>query len=227
MLLAIDSASSCLSLALYDGAALLGEMTLRAGRRQGALAAPLIEQLLQGAGVETSALTALAVAIGPGSYTGARIGVALAKGMAAAADLPLVPVTTLEIVAAACQPSADARPLLATVAAGRGRVIWAEYRWRDGGWQEARPPALSDWGGLLRECPRPALLSGEIPADALSQAGGADIQILPAAQRLRRAGFLAEIAWMRLRQNEEAGAFAAERVMPLYMQTAGGKPAAR
>ena len=83
MLLAIDTATQILSLALHDGDTLIGESTLRAGRQHSALLAPLIERTLAQTGVGRNDLAALAVAVGPGSYTGVRIGVALAKGMAA------------------------------------------------------------------------------------------------------------------------------------------------
>ena len=119
MLLAIDTATQVLSLALHDGAALRAEWSLAAGRRQGVRLAPMIEQLLQQTGLQAADLTALAVAVGPGSYTGLRIGVALAKGLAAVDDLPLVPLTTLEIVLEAHAP---ARHLAAAHRHGAGRA---------------------------------------------------------------------------------------------------------
>ena len=107
MLLAIDTATQALSIALHDGAALAAEHTLKADRRHSALLAPLIKQMMAQCDVTSGDLSALAVSVGPGSYTGTRIGVAMAKGMAAAAELPLVPVTTLETVLAAQAPPSD------------------------------------------------------------------------------------------------------------------------
>ncbi len=226
MLLAIDTATDCLSLVLHDGEALLAEVTLRARRRHSALLAPLIQQLMAQAQVDMADLTALAVAVGPGSYTGARIGVALAKGMAAARSLPLVPVTTLEVVAESTRPGSDGRRLIATVAAGRGRVIWAVYQWRAGGWSEARAAGISAWDELIAACHAPILVSGEVStmgADALRKAvsNGADIEIATPAERLRRVGFLAQIAWRRLRANEERADFAADQVAPIYISGPG------
>lgn len=222
MLLAIDTATETMSIALHDGDALAAEITLRAGRRHSALLAPLIKQTMTQAEVSLDDLSALAVSVGPGSYTGTRIGVALAKGMAAPRDLPLAPVTTLETVLAVQALRQDDPPLVATVSAGRNRVIWAEYRCETGAWVEWRAPRISDWQALLATCDHPIRMSGEISPAGLAAIGlareaGARIDLAPTAQRVRRAGCLAEVAWRRLR--ESAGrAFPADRVMPVYLQ---------
>lgn len=226
MLLAIDTATRLLGIALHSGDALIAECTLQAGRKHSAMLAPLVENLLMHAGLSTGELTALAVSVGPGSYTGLRIGVALAKGMASVRDLPLVPVTTLEAIAAA-QASRDSdMPLIATVPAGRNRAIWGEYQQDGATWSERRAPRISDWTELLSACPSPCRISGEITEAGLSaircaQSAGASIEIPSAAERLRRAGILAEIALARLRQNQADRPFPAERVMPLYLKSPG------
>ncbi len=222
MLLAIDTATEILSIALHDGDALAAECTLQAGRRHSALLAPLIERTMAQTELSMNDLRALAVSVGPGSYTGTRIGVAMAKGMAAPRGLPLVPVTTLETVLAAQCLRQDDVPLIATVSAGRNRVIWAEYRREFDAWVERRAPQISDWHRLLAEYDGPIRLSGEVSPAGLAALGrareaGARIDLAPAAQRIRRAGHLAEIAWRRLRETD-ASAFPADRVMPLYMQ---------
>lgn len=222
MLLAIDTATEILSIALHDGDSLAAEITLRAGRRHSALLAPLIERTMTQAEVSLDDLSALAVSVGPGSYTGTRIGVALAKGLAAPRDLPLAPVTTLETVLAAQALRQDDPPLVATVSAGRNRVIWAQYHCESSAWVERRPPRISDWNALLTTCDRPIRLSGEISRAGLAAIGsareaGARIDLAPAAKRIRRAGFLAEVAWRRLRETD-GSAFPADRVMPVYLQ---------
>lgn len=223
MLLAIDTATRMQSIALHDGGALIAECTLAAGARHSALLAPLIQRTMAQTGLRSEDLTALAVSVGPGSYTGTRIGVALAKGMAASRDLPLAPATTLEtLVAAQAQPRDD-RPLIATVSAGRERVIWASYQYLGDAWVERRAPQISDWGAILAHFDRPLRVSGEIsPAglDIIDQArkDGARIEVAPAVQSLRRAGYLAEIAWRRLREGEPND-FPADRVAPIYLSS--------
>lgn len=222
MLLAIDTATQMLSIALHDGDALIAECTLHAGRQHSALLAQLIDNTMMQTGVGNEDLTALAVSVGPGSYTGVRIGVALAKGMAAPRNRPLVPVTTLETVVAAQARRPDDKPLVATVSAGRERVIWAEYR-RDGdSWEERRAPQISNWEAMLSHYECPIRVSGEVSPAGLqivcqAQEDGAMIELAPAAERLRRAGFLADIAWRRLRAGDE-GSFPAQQVAPIYLR---------
>ena len=226
MLLAIDSATQILSIALHDGQALRAEWSLAAGRQHSTLLAPMIQQLMRQAAVSASDLQALAVAVGPGSYTGLRIGVALAKGLAAVDDLPLVPLTTLEIVLEAHAPARYEWPLVATAPAGRSRVIWAKYAPGGDTWILRRPAEISTWADLLAACQPPITISGEISsagldAIAAAQQAGASIDLPPAADRLRRAGHLAEIAWRRLRESQEARPFPAADVRPIYLKAPG------
>ena len=223
MLLAIDTATQILSIALHDGEALRAEWSLAAGRKHSALLAPMIQQLMRQAGVHTSELQALAVAVGPGSYTGLRIGVALAKGMAAVDDLPLVPLTTLEIVLEAHEASRYKWPLIATAPAGRKGVIWAKYAPGGDTWILRRPAEISTWDELLAACQPPVTISGEISSAGLqaisaAQNAGVPIDLPPAADRLRRAGHLAEIAWRRLRESREPRPYPAADVRPIYLK---------
>lgn len=225
MLLAIDTATRLLSLALHDGDTLLAECTLRVERNHSALLAPLIKQTMAQCGAARDDLTALAVCIGPGSYTGLRIGVALAMGMASARDLPLVPATTLDIIAAAQDQPMQADTLIVTVPAGRQRVIWADYRHDGLGWVARGESRLGSWDELFQAQTGRCALSGEITAAGLQRiraaiTSGQQIHLIAAAKRLRRAGFLAEIAWQRLR-TDGANAFPADRVKPIYLTSPG------
>ena len=222
MLLAIDTATPYLSLALRDGDALLAECTLKVGLGHSAALAPLIKQTMAQVGAAPEDVTALACCIGPGSYTGLRIGLALAKGMAAARDLPLAPATSLDIIAAG-QDRCCASDLVVTLPAGRKRVIWALYTLSGGRWTLAGQPEISEWSELLAARAGAFALTGEITAQGLAQAkaamaAGREIAIVPAAGRLRRAGYLAEIAWQRLNERGRA-AFPAERALPLYLKS--------
>lgn len=224
MLLAIDTATRYLSVALHDGNALLGEQTLYTANRHNTLLATSIQQMLEVAEVPIHSLTHLAVATGPGSYTGLRIGIALAKGMAAARGLPLIGVTTLDILAAAQVFQNTRSKLLAVVQAGRGRVIAAEYRVKKGRWQAENDPFSTHWDDLLADLDGSFIVTGEVDQrgrDAIDTAHekGASITLAPPVERLRRAGYLAQEAWRRF----EAGSpedFDAARVLPVYVNSA-------
>lgn len=217
-LLAIDTATPSMSIALHDGDRLLAECTQWVGRGHNSQLAPLIARILGQTGVKAEELTALAVAVGPGSYTGVRIGVALAKGLAAARDLPLVPVTTLETLVVAVPYYRESPSLLVVLPAGRKRIIYAEYWPMGNGWAESQPAKIGDWQGVLAEYARPMLFTGEISAEGMAMIrANPDYTIVSAPLRLRRAGHMAEIAWERLRENG-ARSFPAERVAPIYLQ---------
>jgi tRNA threonylcarbamoyladenosine biosynthesis protein TsaB len=99
MLLAIDTSTQLAGLALYDGA-VQAELVWVAGRRHSAQVMPQLERLLRLLDMEVTALTAVAAARGPGSFTGVRVGLAAAQGLAVALDLPVYGVCSLDVLAA-------------------------------------------------------------------------------------------------------------------------------
>jgi tRNA threonylcarbamoyladenosine biosynthesis protein TsaB len=213
MLLALDSASLRASIAIHDGTTLRAECTWESSNRHTVTLLPRVVQLLASSNLTSQDLTAIGVCIGPGSYTGVRIGVALAKGLASSRKLSLVGVTTLDILAAA-QPQ-DSRPLYAIFAAGRRRVGFARYRWRETGWRSETGVQVVSWDELPGRLELPAILVGEIGApgrEALRSLFGR-LEIPAPARHLRRAGYLADIAWQRLRDNQVD---APSALLPLY-----------
>ena len=221
MILAIDTATRWLGLALHDGTAVLAEQGWRAFKTQTIELAPAIGEMLGREGITAVDLKAIAVAIGPGSYTGLRVGLAVAKGMALANRTPLVGVSTLDIVAAATGPF-DAQLLIAAEA-GRSRVCAAIYRWHNRhGWQATAEPVIEAWPDLLAQLNRPTVVSGEITADAAKLIRKAGHQAVPPAAATRRTGYLAEIGWQRLRKNKTDNA---STLAPIYLRNPdGSKP---
>jgi tRNA threonylcarbamoyladenosine biosynthesis protein TsaB len=134
--LGIDTASTAISVALVDDAALLGERSdVVAHNRTGLLS--MIDALFADAKLRPIDLDAVAVGAGPGSFTGLRIGMATAKGIAFAIGKPLWAVSSL---AALAYPAAvDESPVVAVLDARRGEIYAGAYR-RDG----ARLTAVGD-----------------------------------------------------------------------------------
>ncbi|MBN1180034.1 MAG: tRNA (adenosine(37)-N6)-threonylcarbamoyltransferase complex dimerization subunit type 1 TsaB [Anaerolineae bacterium] len=198
MLVAIDTATRVASLALHDGARLRWEMTWEAGWQHTVHLAPRLVGAMEDLGVDASALTGIAVTTGPGSFTGLRVGLAAAKGLALANAIPLVGVPTLDVVAAG--QGRDERPLAAVLQAGRGRICVAVYRWREA-WQCQDGPHLTTWAALAEQTTEPTLFCGEVdPRGAKVLAGLGDLSgVTSPAWSLRRAGFLAELGWERIR----------------------------
>lgn len=220
MLLAIDTATQVMSLALHDGRGLLAEQTWHTANNHTVELAPSIATILAHSNATVEQLKVIAVSTGPGSYSGLRIGVALAKGMAAARKLPLVGVSTLDTLAAA-QPHSPTS-LIVVVQAGRGRVIVGRYQWRKGHWSARGDTQLMEWESLLNSIDGPAHLTGEINANGhdaiiVAQERGIPVTLVPSAYRLRRAGFLAEEAWTRYHATPNA--FDAAKLIPTYIKT--------
>ncbi|OFX09309.1 MAG: tRNA (adenosine(37)-N6)-threonylcarbamoyltransferase complex dimerization subunit type 1 TsaB, partial [Anaerolinea sp. RIFOXYB12_FULL_60_12] len=99
MLLAVDTSTAQLGLALYDGAAVAAELTWTSRQRHTVELAPALAGLLGRVGLTMGDISALGVAIGPGSFTSLRVGLAFVKGLALARRLPLIGVPTLNVVA--------------------------------------------------------------------------------------------------------------------------------
>jgi tRNA threonylcarbamoyladenosine biosynthesis protein TsaB len=123
-LLAFETATEACSVAVWvDGA--VRERFEIAPRRHAALALPWAEALLAEAGVARRELDAIAVGIGPGAFTGVRLAVALAQGIALGLDLPVVPVSTLRVLAQS--GPADAAQLVAAIDARMGEVYCGAF----------------------------------------------------------------------------------------------------
>jgi tRNA threonylcarbamoyladenosine biosynthesis protein TsaB len=126
VLLAIETSTRAGSVALVEGEAILGHAELGGERDHGRTLAVEVERLL-GGGLER--LDGFALGIGPGSFTGLRIGLAFVKGLALAVPRPVVPMSSLTVIALGIAEAGalDARPLLVVVDARGGEVYAALF----------------------------------------------------------------------------------------------------
>ena len=99
MILAIDSSSLVASVALVDENTVIAEYTMNLKKTHSQTLLPMINEIFKMTGIDKKSLSAIAVTQGPGSFTGLRIGAATAKGLALALDLPIVGVSTIEMMA--------------------------------------------------------------------------------------------------------------------------------
>lgn len=203
LILAIDTATSTISIALNHSQQVISETTWLAVGHHTQELPPMVDAMLRRAGHSTQALSAIAVALGPGSYTGLRIGMSFAKGIALACNpsIPLIGVPTLDIIAYA-QPHL-CECLIAVIQAGRGRVNAASYKF-EGRWVAAEPPFIATWDELASRIKGAAQIAGEVDeaGRAALAALGDRVMIASSAQGLRRAGYLTEIACERLASGE-------------------------
>lgn len=218
-LLAFETSTEACSVALW----LDGEVRERfelAPRRHAELSLPWAEQLLGEAGIKRSQLDAIAIGRGPGAFTGVRLAIAIAQGIALALDRPIVPVSTLAALALRARALADSPPrrVLAAIDARMGEVYTAAYELRDGGafaldQETVLPPdavtlpgSEADWLGVGTGF---GAAEGALATRLSARFAAIDAQALPHAADL--AG-LAALAYAR------GEAVAPERVEPAYLR---------
>lgn len=217
MILAIDTATQYAGLALLGPDGLTAEETWYADRNHTVELMPRLERMLRVAQLQVTQLTAVAVALGPGSFTGLRIGLAVAKGLALPHKLAVVGVPTLEITAYPLRDSQQ--PVWPIAQAGRGRILAASYGLRKNKWQLLVEPFLTDVEELAQKITGPAWCTGEIDqeiAKTLQQLCQPKVQLVSPAKRLRRPGYLAEIAQTRL---EAGGQDDPDALVPMYISS--------
>ena len=170
LLLALESATRFASVALLRGGALLAELTATGARPHSERLLPTVDRVLAAAGVALAEVGGFAVSIGPGSFTGLRVGVATLKGLVFGDARPVVAVPTLAALAAGATGSAH--PVVACLDARRGEVYAAVY-----GPGAAREPLVVEGlftpEGLARVAPRPCTLVGCVGEEAVLEAVGA------------------------------------------------------
>jgi tRNA threonylcarbamoyladenosine biosynthesis protein TsaB len=194
--LALDAATEACSVALLVGDELIGR-SAQGGRSNGQQVLDMVDAVLAEAQVSLSMLDGIAASIGPGAFTGVRISVAVAQGLAFGADLRVAPVTTLEALALQVMRGGAAQAL-ACLDARMGEVYWGAFSAdvRRGLVASSRPqvgppgtvvlPAPGDYRGIGRGfAAYPALAA--LPGVEL---GPLDAQALPDAREFARLGAL-------------------------------------
>lgn len=140
-ILAIETSSDLGSAALLHNGRLLARDTSGVQTHSQSVL-PMVQQLLAEAGIALAQCDAIAFGAGPGSFTGVRTACGVAQGLAFGAELPLVPVVTLQAMAQACRERCGADEVLAVLDARMEEVYWAQYRF-DNGWHPVTEPALA------------------------------------------------------------------------------------
>jgi tRNA threonylcarbamoyladenosine biosynthesis protein TsaB len=184
ILLGVATATSQVGVALAGPDGPLAALQVRRGRRHAELLVPAIETLTRMAGIGTQQIGRIAVDVGPGLFTGLRVGVASGKALAAALDIPIVGCSSLDVLA---HPHhREGRTVAAVVDAKRGEVFWAIYRPTPGGMRLVTEATVSSPDGLIehlkarRGAPGlpPVLAVGDGArryADALSAVAGVEL----------------------------------------------------
>lgn len=219
MLLAIDTATRAIGIALHDGGCLNAEYYWHGRGYHTVELAPEIALMLRRIGCSTRDLTAVAVATGPGSFTGLRIGMAFAKGLSLACQLDLIGIPTYEILAQA-QPGRNER-MLTVIKAGRARFNGLFYRWQEQKWVPDSESLNFTWPEMLASLEQPTYICGEIDQEMRVQLQAEPKVVLagPAAC-VRRPGILADMGWTAISAGQVVSAAA---LVPVYFDSLSGK----
>ncbi|WP_046730608.1 tRNA (adenosine(37)-N6)-threonylcarbamoyltransferase complex dimerization subunit type 1 TsaB [Streptomyces humi] len=125
LLLALDTATPAVTVALHDGTAVIASSSQVDARRHGELLLPAVDRVLAEAGVKLDAVTAIAVGVGPGPYTGLRVGLMTADTFGLALGVPVHGLCTLDALAYAADIGSG--PFVVATDARRKEVYWATY----------------------------------------------------------------------------------------------------
>ncbi len=219
LLLAIDTAGPDCAVALArsgpGGDEILVRFSERIGRGHAERLMPMIETALEDAGVAFADLERMAVTTGPGSFTGVRVGIAAARGLALALDIPAVGIGSLEALAAPVARARDTGTVVAALDARRGEVYLLAHDIKSG---DDRIPAdairVEDIASRLGRIARPLILTGAgapIVATALAESG-------PDVAGTAESPDIGDVAMLGL------GASAGRLPVPLYLRGADAKP---
>ncbi len=216
MLLAIDTSTAQIGLGLYDGVQVVAETIWYSHQHHTVELAPALSEVMRRAGVNMGDVQAIGVAIGPGSFTALRVGLAFVKGLALSRKMPIVGIPTLDVLAAA-QP-ASKLPLAAVLQAGRGRIAVSLYGpAADTAWQSQGPAEITTAEALADSIDKPTLVAGELSANERQRLARKKVNVVLAPPHLcvRRPSVLAQLAWARWHEGrvDEAATLA-----PIYLQ---------
>lgn len=232
-LIALETATESCSAALWSDGEVLWQEERVAARRHGELLLQQVDRLLAEGGMHPSQLDAIAVGRGPGAFTGVRLGLGVAQGLAFSLERPVVPVSTLAVLAQQAAWRWEGRfhdlaalEILALLDARMGEVYWGIFRLGAGGLVQEAQEQLDPLVGLRLSwhgASRVALGSGlnlEPPAQ-WSQWGLAQEHCAPDALPHAR-----EVALLGAEGYRQGRAVAAERAQPMYLRNAVATPKA-
>ena len=216
-LLALESSARAASCAVLEDGAPLASAWQATGLTHSRTLLPMAEDMLQNSGLTWGDMDAIAVAAGPGSFTGLRIGVAAVKGLAWAAEKPCVPVSTLEAMA---WPLAHLEGVTVCAMDARRQQIYNAV-FRSGGGElirlrEDRAVSLEEAAADLADLPGPLTIVGDgarLCCDFLTQRG-ISCRLAPAHLLLQSAvgvGMAASRSW-------PGGAVSAQELAPVYLR---------
>lgn len=200
-LLALDTSTELAGIALYDGER-VHQSSWSAGREQSTQVLSRVHQHMEVLGIGPQDLGAVAVATGPGSFTGLRVGLSLAKGIALGGGIPIVGIPTLQAIALPWLLAGVS--VIAVLPAGRGRVVWQRFRIDHLAEDEALEPRNTDAEELklVADSAGVHAIVGELPPSLAAMLTGSHVPMATQPSLGSRIGSVAMLGWWRYLQGE-------------------------
>jgi tRNA threonylcarbamoyladenosine biosynthesis protein TsaB len=212
--IAIETSGRVGSIAIVRDDIVSTEEQFPHGLQHAAQVVAIIDRMTRAAGWRPSDVEHLYVSVGPGSFTGLRIAVTLAKSMWLATGAKIVAVPTVRVLAENAPP--DARNLVIVLDAKRGQVFTAAFARSSGSWVEREPAHLDTLAGMIDRSPRPVHLLGEgIPYHEENIPRDPGVIVTPAESWRARAAAVAKIGIQLASRGEFADPMT---LIPIYIR---------
>lgn len=221
MLLAIDTSTQTIGIALYDAPQVIAELHWQSRNHHTVELASSVNDLLAKCSLSPADLSLLVCALGPGTFTGLRIGLAFAKGLALSLHIPIIGVPTFDFLAAA-QPLSE-NPLICVLPAGRSRLAVSWYQSNGTAWQQEKGPVVMTAAALSDEISGPTIIAGEMsPEDHQVVARKwKNAMLVSPALSARRPALLAEVGWLHWQVGQRDDPVS---LSPIYLHVAEAIP---
>jgi tRNA threonylcarbamoyladenosine biosynthesis protein TsaB len=216
IVLAVDTATKSCSVAIVNQGSLLAELTTVSDQTHSRHLLKMISSVIETAGLTTSELDGFAVTVGPGSFTGLRIGISSIKGLAVARHKPVVGISSLEALAAQTAPcSCLVCPLLD---ARKGEVYFSRYRWKNADLIKECEEMVSAPEPMLADVHEPCVFVGSgarLYQEMIKTKLGERAHFAAESQNIIRAATLARLALIRFADQATDDV---DRLVPHYVR---------
>lgn len=220
IVLGLDTSTRASSVALMDETGLLGEYFLGAGPPHSERLLFMIDELLGRVGLDFKEIDGLAVAVGPGAFTGLRVGISTVKGLALGGRMPIVPISTLDALVQAVPYSQDlVCPILD---AKKKQLYTALYKWEGEDLTKLTPDLLLTPAELAAKITQAVVFLGNALAEygkVLCDLIKEDVRFAPAHLCLPRASRVAQLG---LKELKSGCSISAQELAPIYVRFALG-----
>lgn len=215
-ILAVDTATTSCSVAVVDQTSICAELTTLKKQTHSKHLMTSIDSVLKSAGFRVGDLDGLAVTIGPGSFTGLRIGIATIKGIASAVDKPVVGISSLE--ALACQCTDRSYLICPLLDARKSEVYGVTYRFSEDCLIQQTAPCAVKPEAFVRKINEPCVFIGsgaQLYQKKIQDALGGNAYFVPDKQNIIRASTIALLSLKKFKINDTVGV---GDLIPLYIR---------